>query len=430
VGAQVRAQLHQGDIACIATLPLAGSAQQTLVVTAGYDGELVVWELDAFADSDGRISLKAVRAIRPHLPPKAQAAQAGMGAQAENKLVLAARMLANLTNASAKWRSRTASFSQAPLGADSLQPPGSQPPSRRVSSASRLAMQPSGSPSGSPSAPNSCAASRRDSCAGLSAPASPESARRHSGAGAAPLSGGAPTPHLPSRRASVRASMSAAAGPRAPPASSLDEVDEHETVSVERMVFLAGRPRQPLLSIGSDACISAWNVFTGTCTHRFAAAHHANEPLVGLTTDGETSSMVVTADAAGWVKIWRIKRNAWSRKFELTDELPAPRAAGAPRCHSGNGGGQGGGGGHGGVGGAKPTGAQVAPPGEVRVGMLPAVSTDTERDEFLVVEHWWRVHQGGLVSIELVAQSEKVRAWAQRARARRARTEREGPGDV
>ncbi|KAJ1639953.1 hypothetical protein T492DRAFT_855636 [Pavlovales sp. CCMP2436] len=38
VTASVRAQLHREDIVCVATI----------LVTAAYDGELIVWELDAF----------------------------------------------------------------------------------------------------------------------------------------------------------------------------------------------------------------------------------------------------------------------------------------------------------------------------------------------------------------------------------------------
>ncbi|KAJ1639954.1 hypothetical protein T492DRAFT_855637, partial [Pavlovales sp. CCMP2436] len=44
-------------------------------------------------------------------------------------------------------------------------------------------------------------------------------------------------------------------------------------------------PRLPLLSVGTDGCISVWDVFAGVCSMRLPSGHDAHEPLIGIATD-------------------------------------------------------------------------------------------------------------------------------------------------
>jgi hypothetical protein len=176
------------------------------------------------------------------------------------------------------------------------------------------------------------------------------------------------------------------------------------------MVFLSAKPRLPLLSVGSDSCITVWDIFAGKPTARFAAEHEAHEPLVGIATDDGVNSLLITADAAGWVKVWAVRADVWATFDEGAADGPARPGSAASR---GGGGGQ-----------PHPLrrsqssdklaqqGAfPVAPPTSVHARPLPPVASAAERGRYLSVLHWWRVHHGGLVSVELIGSKQTVLRW-------------------
>mmetsp|Transcript_3415 Transcript_3415/g.8462 ORF Transcript_3415/g.8462 Transcript_3415/m.8462 type:complete len:497 (-) Transcript_3415:212-1702(-) len=187
---------------------------------------------------------------------------------------------------------------------------------------------------------------------------------------------------------------------------------EEEGDAAEHMVFLRSKPRLPLLSVGTDGCISVWDVFAGVCSMRLPSGHDAHEPLIGIATD-EKNEILVTADAGGWVKVWEIQKSAWAKFCDSSSTLGGEGGGGTPGAPSR-------------VSSAGPVGresrrgsrelrgaashdkllAQGASPVvsslSVNESTLPAVASEAERDRCLLLLHWWRVHIGGLVSIELV----------------------------
>ncbi|KAG8462926.1 hypothetical protein KFE25_001699 [Diacronema lutheri] len=459
IAPSVRAQLHREDIACIAALPMPTSLQ-TIIVTASYDSELIVWELDAVSDHDGRPLLRALRSVRPsaHTPADARAREAGDSAAQSVRAPSSDR----LRRYAAKRFDMKGTTPRAP--GSSVESGGTPPPRSRAPSAA--------GPIGSARAAH--AAALREPLGALlggATPSAADAARAHTpvrggaaaagGAGSAgvpgahaacaacaggcapsPRSGGGPHLSPPRVASSLGTRPGSGRSSLRPPSGGADEAalrvgagvgggggrggdgggdgggvgrgggvesgrasarasdggrngnDERQMPSVQSMVFLTARARLPLLSVGTDGCISVWDVFAGCCTARFPAGHEPHEPLVELATDEGANTIVATADAAGWVKVWAVAHDAWAR-FDDGGGMRGPFTAAANsgplirRAPS-----------------ADRLGAfgksSVAPPLVVNVAPLPAVSSELERDACLRMDAWWRVQSGTLVALELI----------------------------
>lgn len=460
----VRAQLHREDISSVAVLPMPTS-QQMLLVTAAYDGEVIVWELDAFADNDGKPSLRALRSIRPQ-PNSKRAGGLGAAGMQHGKTPSSERMRRygsrRHSSACAVGSVASVSFRDHIAGARAGAADGfaaasaaarGTPSLSRSSSGTRVGQQPPAGGEGAPprgtldalleeraeppSAASATNALHTPRTAAHGSSAEGDAAAAHTPAATA-------TPMTTRRRsfAGITRSGSLRPLPRQTEGSGGDgahaaDEEEEETPCVEHMAFLAGKPRLPLLSVGTDGCISVWDVFAGCCAMRFPSGHEEHEPLIGLkaadgiaAADGEDaaaereraengagagSSIVVTADAAGWVKVWEVRPDAWT-KFDdgHGGTAKSGRTPGAAARLGGAGGG-----------GAtpngvlrralssekvqQPTGGVEAPP-FVNVAPLPPVSTEAERDTYMHTAFWWRAHGGPLVSLELLGAKSLVRA--------------------